>query len=157
MRALEGEFHEWSHFGMKFNFSWREYHDINDMAEAFIEDSVRSIMERMKEFAESLQDKLAGEKISERNLAPIRRWVESIGQAIRSFDNERLNRMVETFETWTEVGVDSEVREYKNAADNMKSMLEDVIVTCNDHVDEITSESIQALTKQGRVIQRRAS
>lgn len=156
MRKVEDEFHDWDYFQSRFHYGWNEYHDINEMASAFIEDSVRSMLERMREFAESLMNRIRDENISERNIAPIRRWVESIGQAIRSFENERLNQMLESLEIWSEEGVADEVSENVNAANNMRSMLEDVIVTCNEHVDEIASESIAALTKQSRTIERRA-
>lgn len=155
LRRIDNEFHEWWYFDRKFHFSWREYHDVNDMAAGFIEDSTRSMLDKMREFAEGLQTRLREEKLSERNIAPIRRWIDSIGQAIRSFENERLNRLVENLETWTEEGVDVEVRENRVASVNMANMLDDVIATCTDQIDEIAAESVAALTTQRRTIQRR--
>jgi len=157
MAKVENEFPEWSYFERKFYFEWKEYSDFSDMAEEFIRDSTRSVLEKMAEFAQSLKEKLELENVSERNMLPIRRWLESVRDAVSAFHNERLNSMVEEMEIWTEEGVASEVRDRGDMARGMMESLNDVITYSTEYVDDVVSESVAALTTQRRTVERKSA
>jgi hypothetical protein len=131
-----------------------EYTDLSQMAHEFVAEATRGVLEKMGEFATSLRDRLNGSGLSERNLEPIRRWVESMREAVSVFKNERLDAMLRDLEGFSGEGITEDLSISKRLRDSMDEAMGGIIRAANEEVDIIAQQSVEALTSQKRRIEK---
>jgi hypothetical protein len=153
MDAVTRMFPTWENFWSG-GISWVEYNDLQKMANEFVAASTRGILEKMAEFAKTLKQKIDNSQLSERNMAPIRRWIENMRESISVFQNKKLNEMLLDLEAYTGEGVANDVSVSDKLRNAMRETLDGIVNAATEQVDEIARESINALTSQKRKLDR---
>jgi hypothetical protein len=153
MNEVQAAFADWSKFSSGFGFTWSEYRDLNGMAAEFIAESNRGLLLKMREFAENLRARLSSSGVSDRNLAPVRKWLDDMREAAEMFHNDRINSMMNDLATWTEVGADELIRDSQNVRTQVDRALEGIMEATNGQIDEIAAASVASLTSFARNIE----
>jgi hypothetical protein len=153
MNEVESCFAPWSKFASGFGFTWSEYRDLNGMAAEFIAESNRGLLLKMREFAENFKARLSSSGVSDRNLAPIRKWLDDVKDIAGVFHNERINAMMNDLATWTEVGSDELIRDSQDVRRAVDTALDGIMEATNGQLDEIAAASVMSLTSFARNIE----
>ncbi len=153
MNSVTRMFPTWEYFWHG-GISWVEYNDLQKMANEFVAASTKVILEKMSEYAETLKQKIDNYQLSERNMAPIRRWIENMREAISIFQNEKLDEMLLDLEAYAGEGVANDVSVSDKLRNAMRETLDGIVNAATEQVDEIAMESINALTSQRRKLDR---
>lgn len=154
MRNVEAEFPTWENLAVKFSFGWSEYTDLSSMASEFIRDATAGILGKMSEFATHLQEKLGAENLSDRNMKPIRKWIEGVRESIEVFESDKLNNLLTGLEAWTEEGLADELSVSASMSRAMSDTLSGIVEAADDQVNEIAADAVARLTSQSRSIER---
>lgn len=149
MDAVDKMFPSWEQF-WRADLSWSEYTDLQQMAREFIGEATRGILQQMQEFADSLKSKIESSGLSERNLSPIRNWIEQMRDSIKVFKNERLDQLLEELESCVQEGTSNDVSASETVRNSLSGVLSGIVEATTEHVDEIVRQSIDGLTSQRR-------
>jgi hypothetical protein len=153
MSRIEKALPQWSDISSKFSFTWHEYDDMNQIARSFIEESTRGVLDKMVEFAEKLKERVGANNLSDRNLAPVRRYIDAMRESVKVFRNEQLVRMLDDLEGWVMEGTGEEVSASSKIRGAMSSAMDNIILAGTEHVDEIARASIDAVTSHARQLE----
>jgi len=153
MDSVSKMFPEWERF-WRGDICWTEYTDLQQMAHEFIGEATRGILRQMQEFADSLRQKIESSGLSERNITPVRNWVESVRESIRVFQNDRLNTLLDDLESCVQQGTADDVSVSARIRESVSGVLDGVAEASTEQVDEIVRESIDGLTSQRRALDR---
>lgn len=146
MNRIRAAFKPWSEVKNRFIFEYSEHRDINKIAEEFVKSSTMGIVERFSEFAQKLKVRIEDSNLSERNLKPIRKYLESLRESLFVFDNKELNTMIETMESWTMDGVSEDLSTSKKLSMAMSKAMDGIIDIAENQMDEIAMKSVEAIT-----------
>lgn len=134
------------------SFAWMKYTDINDIARDFIQASTMEVMGKMVEFATNLKDRLENGSLNDKNLAPVRKYIEAIGESVKIMKSEQLENLVGEMEAWTLEGVSDDVKDSPHARTEMGNIMDNVIKMGTEMADSIVSESIAGITSFSRTL-----
>lgn len=153
MNSVGKLFPEWEQF-WRGDIRWTEYTDLQQMAQEFVGEATRGILQQMQEFADSLRQKIEASGLSERNLTPIRNWIDNVRESVRVFQNERLDSLLEELESCVQEGTANDVSASSRIRESVSGVLAGISDASAEHVDEIIRESINGLTSQRRSLDR---
>jgi hypothetical protein len=153
MTRIEKALPQWHDISGKFSFDWNEYADMNQIARNFIEESTRGFLGKMVEFAESLKERINENNLSDRNLAPVRKYIDAMRESIKVFRNEQLVRILDDLDGWVMEGTGDEVKASSQIRGAMSSAMDSIITAGTEHVDEIARASIDAVTSHARQLE----
>jgi len=154
MAKVAGCFKPWEVVESRFQFKWSFNHDLNYLAIKFVEDGTRAIMDKMKEFAERLKVKIEESNLDERNLKPIREYIEALRDGMMVFENQELNKFLEDMEAWVQDGTAEDVAGSSKLAGMMTSSMDNIIRAAENQVDEISKAGVEAILSYGRKIEK---
>jgi len=137
-----------SYLKEKFRFGYREYHDINKIAEEFIKESTVDIVYKFQEFAEKLRDRIEMGKLQDRNLKAVRKFIEEMRDAVEVFENEELTKIFDTMDQWSMEGVASDVATIDKIKSSMLKAMDSVIEMGEQKINKIASRSVTTFRRK---------
>jgi len=154
MGKIENCFKSWEDVESRFDFSYKEYRDINDIAKEFVYESTKGIVEKMGEFASNLKTRIEDSSLSERNLKPVRIFLESLKDSMEVFQNEKLTDMFNNMDGWVMESTAEDIfisdKVSKMAADAMGG----IVKAADSQIDEIARASVESMTNFKRKIKK---
>jgi len=151
MDRIRTAFKPWDEIVKGFSFEYNEYRDINAIANEFIGDVTRSIVEKLAEMAAKMKERIQDSSITEKNLTPIRNYLDELAAGLSVFQNSQVNHMVEEMQSWT---VEGSIDSIRNMKDAVTSSMDKIIGAADEHMDAIVQESIDNITSFKRKIQK---
>lgn len=152
MKRIEDSFKPWGDLQHRFSFNYNEYRQINQIAEAFIHENTKDIVSKFAEFATRLKERIEDTGLSEKNLGPVRKYIQEIQESIQVFENEQLQEIADDMESWTLEGTGKNIEDSKVLKKQMIDGLDKIIEAGETQVDVIAKASVDALTRFGRKV-----
>lgn len=146
MSRIENAFKPWDQVRKKFDFTWKTYTEINDIARSFIESVSIGMADKMKEFAESFILKIEEGNLKESNLKSARKLIEDVRMSMEVFQSNTLTSVLDDLEEWTLHGTANDVSASKALSDQMSSAMSGIVEKCNNRVDDIVRESVDSIS-----------
>lgn len=153
MNRVEAMMPQWNMIEGKFTFVVHEYRDMNRIVEEFVAESAGSIVEQVKMFATKLRERIESNNLSDRNLKPIREFVESVSGSAKVFNNNEIDGILDELNTLVSEGNHIDLVENKNLNDMAKRFFDKVGSIADEKMEEIRRNAVESFTAYSRTIE----
>jgi len=133
-------------------FEYKEYREINEIANQFLFESTINIIEKLKEYCNHLKERLNNGELQERNLKSLRGFISEMKPFLEIFNNDEINKLVKKLETIVAEGNADIINKNKEIKDGTIGLLDKIIELDDEEAEKIAKKSIEGITSFKREV-----
>jgi len=110
-------------------------------------------MMRFKEFADKLRTRIEENNINDRNLKPLRDFVNEIWESAKMLQNNEVDSLMEDLAGISTEGYHEDLVSVESAKQQAFKVFDKIDSIVDDRIDEIKQKSIDSFTKHSRTVE----
>jgi hypothetical protein len=153
MQQIEESFKTWDKIQDKFSFEIHEYRDINDVVKEFVAGQTEELINRFKEFADKLRERIESSNLNDKNLKPVRDFVDEIYQSSKILQNPDIDEALDGLAMISSEGNHTDLINNDRLKAAANKVLDSIDALAGEKLEEAKRKSVEMFTSHSRDIE----